>query len=280
MNEQLLKILNGKTEFYPSVLEEKFPRVFSKILESIKTNHLEACLLDLMVDNSGGTRQGFPPEAAAEIIRLGNYLNSLQAKKDNSNAWNSIPELKRHEIARLGFGFTPQDFLKAIDNDSKDAVHVFISCGIDLEVKDERGWTALMIAVANGNEELTNLLIRCGARLIARDINGFTPLHWAAFNGMAKVVELLISKEADVNSQSKFGWTPLMQACTRGHLGICAILLASGAKVDLANSDGASALKIAESKGFQEIAELLLSKGAESKTTANGGDASLKLAGE
>lgn len=279
MNEQLLKIIDGKAEFYPSVIEEKFPRVFNRILDSIKTNHLEACLLDLMVDNSGGARQGFPPEAAAEIIRLGNYLNSLQAKKDSGNTWNNISEFKRLEIQRLGFGFSPQDFLKAIDNDSKDAVHVFISCGIDLEVKDERGWTALMIAVANGNEALTTLLIRCGARLIARDVNGFTPLHWAAFNGMSKVVEMLIAKEADVNSQSKFGWTPLMQACTRGHLQICSILLASGAKVGLANSDGASALHIAEGKGFQEIVELLLDKGAESKAAANSGNASLKLAG-
>ncbi len=279
MNEQLLKILNGKTEFYPSILEEQFPRVFNKILESIKTNHLEACLLDLMVDNSGGTRQGFPPDAAAEIIRLGNYLTSLQSKKDNSNAWNNISEFKHLEIQRLGFGFTPQDFLKAIDNGSKDAVHVFISCGIDLEVKDERGWTALMIAVANGNEALTILLIRCGARLVARDVNGFTPLHWAAFNGMPKVLEMLIAKEADVNSQSKFGWTPLMQACTRGHLGICSILLESGAKVGLANSDGADALQIAESKGFQEIVELLVSKGAESKAAAIGSP-SLKLSGE
>lgn len=280
MNERILKILDGKTEFYPSVIEERFPRVFNKIIDSIETKHLEACLLDLMVDNSGGTRQGFPPEAAAEIIRLGNYLNSLQAQKNNPSAWNSIPELKRLEIARLGYGFTPQDFLKAIDNDSKDAVHVFISCGIDLEVKDERGWTPLMIAVANGNEELTNLLIRCGARLIARDVNGFTPLHWAAFNGMTKIVELLISKEADVNSKSKFGWTPLMQACTRGHLSVCSILLTSGANVNLANSDGSTALHIAASKSFQEIVQLLLSKGADSNAKANNGNTPLKLVSE
>ena len=279
MNELLLKILDGKAELYPHVIEKQFPRVFNKILDSCETKHLEACLLDLMVDNSGGTRQGFPPEAAAEIIRLGNYLHSLQAQAqgNNTSVWDGISEYKRLEIERLGYGFTPQGFLKAIDNDSKDAVHVFLSCGIDLEVKDERGWTPLMIAAANGNEKLTLLLILSGARLMARDINGFTPLHWAAFSGMSDVVELLISKEVDVNSQSKFGWTSLMQACTRGHLSVCSVLVASGANVNLSNSVSSTALHIAASKGFHEIVQLLLTKGADSNAKPNNGNMPLTL---
>jgi len=277
MNERLLKILDGKTEFYPCVIEERFPRVFNKILDSCETKHLEACLLDLMVDNSGGTRQGFPPEAATEIIRLGNYLHSLKAQRNNPSVWDNIPEYKRLEIERLGYGFTPQGFFKAIDNDGKDAVHVFLSCGIDLEVKDERGWTPLMIAAANGNEELTLLLIHCGARLMVRDINGFTPLHWAAFSGMSNVVELLISKGVDVNSQSQFGWTPLMQACTRGHLSVCSALIASGANVNLSNSEGSTALHIAASKGFHEIVQLLLTKDADRNAKSNNGNTPLTL---
>ena len=278
MNERLLKILEGKTEFYPCVIEERFPRVFNKILDSCETKLLEACLLDLMIDNRGGARQGFPPEAATEIIRLSNYLRSSHAQRSSPNVWDNIPEYKRLEIERLGYGFTPQGFLNAIDSDSMDAVHVFLSCGIDLEVKDERGWTPLMIATANGNEKLTLLLIHCGARLMARDINGFTPLHWAAFNGMSGVVELLISREVDVNSQSRFGWTPLMQACTRGHLSVCSILVASGANINLSNSEGSTALHIAASKGFHEIVQLLLTKGADRNAKSNNGNTPLTLA--
>ena len=60
MNERLLKILEGHTEIYPYILEEKFSRVFNKIMELCETKLIEAYLLDLMVDSSGGTRQGFP----------------------------------------------------------------------------------------------------------------------------------------------------------------------------------------------------------------------------
>ena len=259
MNERLLKVLEGTIEFYPHVIEERFPRVFNKILELCETKFIEAYLLDLMVDKSGAVRQGFPPEAANEIVILSKYFGSLEARRNKLDVWNNVPELKRLETERLGYSFTPEGFLKAVENDNSEAVHVFLSSGINLEVKDERGWTPLMIAAANGQEKLTQLLINHGARLTARDVNGFTPLHWAAYQGMSNIVKLLLSKEVDIDSQSKYKWTPLMQACTRGHLAVCSILVGAGAKLELTNSDGLSALQIATSKGFNGIVELLVS---------------------
>ena len=277
MNERLLKVLDGSTEYYPYILEERFSRVFNRILELCETRLIDAYLLDLMVDNSGGTRQGFPPEAATEIVRLGKFFSTLEARKFKQNIWNNIPELKRIETERLGYHFTPQGFLKAVENDNTEAIHVFLSAGIDLEVKDERGWTPLMIAAANGQEKMTQLLIHSGARLTARDVNGFTTLHWAAFKGMPNIVELLISKEMDIDSQSKFKWTPLMQACTRGHLEVCLLLLSAGANPDIKNSDGLTALLLATSKGFHGIVELLTTYGAGRNTQDNIGNTSLKL---
>jgi uncharacterized protein len=262
LNERLLEVLDGRTEFYPYILEEKFSRVFNKILELCETRLIEAYLLDLMVDSSGGTRQGFPPEAADEIVRLGKYFSTLEARRNRQNIWNNIPELKRIEAEKLGYAFTPQGFLKAVESDSADAIHVFLSAGIDLEVKDERGWTALMIAAANGKEKLTHLLIHSGARLTSRDVNGFSPLHWAALKGMSENVKLIISKEANVDIQSKFKWTPLMQACTRGHIEVCTILVNAGANLDLVNSEGLTALQIATSKGYNGIVDLLKANGA------------------
>jgi hypothetical protein len=275
MNERLLKVLDGDTEFYPRFLEERFPRVFNKILELCETKLIEAYLLDLMVDKRGGTRQGFPPEAATEIVRLGRYFSTLEARKSEQDVWNNIPELKRLETQRLGYAFTPQGFLKAVENDNSEAVRVFLSSGVDLEVKDERGWTPLLIATANGKGNLAQLLIHSGARLTARDINGFTPLHWAALQGMSNIVVLLVTKNVDVNSQSKFKWTPLMQACTRGHLSVCSLLIAAGANLALTNSDGTTALQIASSKGFEEIAQLILAESTNRNAKDNDGSLTL-----
>lgn len=275
MNERLLKTLDGNAELYPRFLEERFSRVFNKIVELCESKLIEAYLLDLMVDKRGGTRQGFPTEAATEIVRLGRYFSTLEARKNEQDVWQNIPELKRLETQRLGYVFTPQGFLKAVENDNHEAVRVFLSSGVDLEVNDERGWTPLLIATANGKGSLAQLLIHSGARINARDINGFTALHWAALQGMSNIVVLLISKEVDVNSQSKFKWTPLMQACTRGHLSVCSLLIAAGANWELANSDGATALQIASSKGFHEIVQLIVAESENRNAKNNAGTLTL-----
>ena len=275
MNERLLKTLDGNAELYPRFLEERFSRVFNKIVELCESKLIEAYLLDLMVDKRGGTRQGFPTEAATEIVRLGRYFSTLEARKNEQDVWQNIPELKRLETQRLGYVFTPQGFLKAVENDNHEAVRVFLSSGVDLEVNDERGWTPLLIATANGKGSLAQLLIHSGARINARDINGFTALHWAALQGMSNIVVLLISKEVDVNSQSKFKWTPLMQACTRGHLSVCSLLIAAGANWELANSDGGTALQIASSKGFHEIVQLIVAESENRNAKNNAGTLTL-----
>lgn len=280
MNERLLKVLDGNTELYPRFLEERFSRVFNKIVELCETKLIEAYLLDLMVDKRGGTRQGFPSEAATEIVRLGRFFSSLEARKSEQDVWNNIPELKRLETQRLGYVFSPQGFLKAVESDNQEAVRVFLSSGVDLEVKDERGWTPLLIATANGKGSLAQLLIHSGARPLVRDINGFTPLHWAALQGMSNVVVLLISKGVDVDSQSKFKWTPLMQACTRGHLTVCSLLIAAGANLALSNSDGSTALQIASGKGFQEIVQLLMAEEANRNAPDQGASKALSLSSD
>jgi len=278
MDQRLLKLLGSDDARYPHLLEAKFPRVFAKILELIETPHIETYLDDLMVDKRGGDRAGFPSEAAAEIIRLGNYLHAMSDQGKKVGAWDDVPQYKREEIERFGYEFTPQGLLKSVEENNQDAVHVFLSCGVDLEVRDERDWTPLMISSFNGNEEFALLLIKCGAKIAARDRNGYTPLHWAAFNGFANVVRALMEKGADPNAVSQFGWTALMQAATRGHLLACGYLVARGAEVNLATLDGWTALHKAANNGHTQIVKLLLEKGADRNARYQDGRTALDLA--
>ncbi len=278
MDERLFKLLGSNDAVYPHLIEEKFPRVFTKILELIETSHIDAYLGDLMVDKRSGDRAGFPPEAASELIRLSNYLSAMHEQGKEVSAWDEVPEYKRHEVERLGYDFTPNGLLKSVEDGNQDAVQVFLSCGVDLEVRDERNWTPLMISSFNGNEEFALLLIKCGAKIAARDKNGYTPLHWAAFNGFSNVVKALLQKEADPNALSDFGWTALMQAATRGHLLACAYLIAQGADVNLATLDGWTALHKAANNGHTQIVKLLLDKGANRYAQYQDGNTPIDLA--
>jgi hypothetical protein len=278
MDERLFKLLGNDESIYPHFLEQKFSRVFNKILELVETPHIDAYLSDLMVDKRSGDRAGFPPEVASEIIRLSNYFSNIHEQGEEVSAWDDVPEYKRNEIERLGYDFSSNGLLKSVEEGHLDAVQVFLSCGVDLEVRDERNWTPLMISSFNGNEEFALLLIKCGAKINAHDKNGYTPLHWAAFNGFANVVKLLLQKEADPNVLSDFGWTALMQAATRGHLLACTYLIASGADVNLATHDGWTALHKASNNGHFEIVKLLLDKGANRYAKYQDGNLPIDLA--
>ena len=278
MDQRLLKLLGGKQDIYPHLLEEKFPRVFNKLVELIETSHIDAYLQDLMMDKRGGDRAGFPPEAASEIIRISNYLTTLHSQGMVVSAWEDVPEYKREELQQFGYDFTPSGLLKSIEDGNHDAVQVFLSCGVDLEVRDERNWTPLMISSFNGNEEFALLLVKCGAKITAQDKNGYTPLHWAAFNGYSNVVKMLLEKGADPNFQSFFGWTALMQAATRGHLFACAYLISQGADVNMASNDGWTALHKAANNGHTQVVKLLLDKGANPYAHYQDGSTPLDLA--
>jgi hypothetical protein len=262
MNPKLLKLLNGNKDIYPNLLEEKFPRVFTKLLDLWETPHIDAFLKDLMMDNRAGNREGFPPEAAVEIFRLSNYLHELRNAGKEVHAWDDIPEYKRFEAEGFGYEMTAQGFMNSVDDNNRDAVQAFISGGFDLESHDDRDWTPLMVAAFNGNEVFAKLLLKCGAKLTVKDKSGYSPLHWAAYNGHVEVLKLLIEQGAEPNAPSQFGWTALMQAATRGHLLACAYLIFRGADVNATSSDGWTSLHKAANNGHIEVVKLLLSKGA------------------
>lgn len=278
MDLRLLTLLGNDDSVYPHLLEARFPRVFNKILELIETPHIHDYLQDLLIDKRSGERAGFPPEAASEIFRLSNYLSARAEQGQSVSIWDGVPEYKREEVERLGYDFTPNGLLKSVEEGNQDAVQVFLSCGVDLEVRDERDWTPLMISSFNGNEQFALLLIKCGAQIAARDRNGYTPLHWAAFNGYANVVKALLQKGADPNITSDFGWTALMQAATRGHLLACGYLIGAGADVNLATLDGWTALHKAANNGHVQIVKLLLDKGGDAQAQYQDGKRPIDLA--
>jgi len=281
MDEKLLHMLNGREGLYPKKLEQQYPRVLSRIIELWYSPEIDAYLTELLVDTRGG-RQGFPPEVASELFRLSQVHTTLHNQKQQSSAiadpWANAEDSKRTAIVQHGYDFSPKGFLQSVEKGDLNAVALFLSSGVDIDTRDERGWTPLMVSYFSGNEEVALLLIRGGADIHAKDMGGYGPLHWAAFNGYGNVVKLLIEKRADANALSNHGWTPLLQAATRGHLIAAGQLIAGGANVNLASNDGWTPLHKAAANGHTEMVKLLLAKGANRNAEYPNGTTPLSLA--
>jgi|SRR5579871_2926308 len=95
---------------------------------------------------------------------------------------------------------------------------------------DTQVGAALQTAAADGDIKQVKALLKRGVNVNSRDNGGWTPLMRAADGGHLEVVRLLLEQGADVTSLSKNGFTALMRAFVNGHTRVVDLLRESGAK--------------------------------------------------
>ena len=93
MNENFLKLLHNKIEYYPRKLEQQFPHLFEKIMLLWDTPEFDSNLNKLMLDKREHSRQGFPADVASEILRL-SILHSELHGSTATNSWVDASDVK------------------------------------------------------------------------------------------------------------------------------------------------------------------------------------------
>jgi len=139
-------------------------------------------------------------------------------------------ESYRKQLAQRGTAFSPDSFMVQVSRGDKETVALFVKAGMDLNARDQKGWTALMIASLQGFTDLARYLIDKGADVNARNTDGYTALMEAVYKGHSETVRLLIEKRADVNARSDGGLTSLMIASAVGRADIAEALRKAGAR--------------------------------------------------
>ncbi|MBR3627785.1 MAG: ankyrin repeat domain-containing protein [Elusimicrobia bacterium] len=123
---------------------------------------------------------------------------------------------------------------------------LLIKSGANLNIQNEEGKTALMIAAERGNEKITKLLISKGADVNIQSVDKMTALSYAARYGKTKIVKILISKGADVNHVHYYGKTPLIEAIENTRYETVKLLIAKGADLNHKNNGYDTTLDIAK----------------------------------
>lgn len=275
-------------EKFPHKLAEGFPHVVRQL--DALWNDPEALteyFSELMVSKRPG-RRGFPPEVGAEILALSlayDRIGPIKPQDQEHAAAASAPasdpwdfERAVAELERLNIPRTMAGFVRAVESGDEHVARLFLHAGFDVNARDSREWTPLMVASFNGRETLALELIKLGASVHAQDADGYTPLHWGTVNGFLRVAALLLRKGAEVNATSLAGITPLLQAAARGHGELVALLLQHKARVNLVATDGSTALLKAVANGHWQIINHLLDAGASTAVTMQNGTTLAEIA--
>ena len=143
-----------------------------------------------------------------------------------------------------------------------------IASGADLEQRDAKGRTALLIATHADNPEAAKLLIAAGADVNAKDDILDTPFLYAGAEGRDDILKaILATGKANLKDTNRFGGTALIPAADHGFPETVRILLGTGINIDHVNNLGWTALMEAVILGDggpvqQEIVALLVDAGA------------------
>jgi ankyrin repeat protein len=173
--------------------------------------------------------------------------------------------------------------LAAAERGDATAAALAIRAGANLETRDERGRTPLLLAATQDRLGVARLLVYLGADPDALDDQHDTPWLVTGVTGSVDMLQVLLPAEPDVTIRNRFGGTSLIPASERGHVAYVRRAVRTAIDVNHVNDLGWTALLEAVvlgdgSQSYQQILTILLDAGADPKIADRQGVTALQHA--
>mgnify|MGYP000855418105 CR=1 FL=1 len=117
----------------------------------------------------------------------------------------------------------------------------FINAGYDLQTRDAKGYTALILAAYHGQSAAVDQLLAAGADPCVQDKRGNTALMGAIFKGELSIARRLMKAPCAPDQRNNAGQTAAMYAALFQRTEILEQLAADGADLTLRDAAGNSA---------------------------------------
>jgi hypothetical protein len=156
-----------------------------------------------------------------------------------------------------------------------ERVKQLVAGGANIDATDNRGRTALLLAILNVHFEIVVYLVEHGANVTHADFDGMTALLSACTEKNLSSVKYLLDHGARITERDHEGMTGLLYAAAVGNLEVLKYLLSpeGGASISETDDEGNTALSVAAGcSGFDcnpEIVQWLLEYGGAQITDTN-----------
>ncbi|XP_067685531.1 serine/threonine-protein phosphatase 6 regulatory ankyrin repeat subunit A-like [Haliotis asinina] len=137
--------------------------------------------------------------------------------------------------------------------------YVLIQNIVDINSKDDKGMTAVLVAAFLGNREVLDFLVRQGVDMLVADNDGQNILHLACQKGNVEMVKYILTKKRlGINTKGFWGMPPVLQSAYYGKKEVFDVLVKQGADLSVVDEYGDNILHCACHGGSVEIANHIL----------------------
>lgn len=205
----------------------------------------------------------------------------------SSEAVKALLKAKADIDAQSSTGNTA--LMLAIDRGKIEVALALIEGGANLEIKGQKGWTALHNAASGGDKgykEVAEGLIKHHASVDALSETLLTPLHEAAGKSLVDLVRLLVDAGADVNARDKFSNTPLRMCASNAQSFATLetfkqsvqILIDAGADINSGTTINTTSLHSVVKWGNIDAVKFMLERGADPNIRTTKGELPIDFA--
>lgn len=139
---------------------------------------------------------------------------------------------------------------------------LLLEAGADPNAKDDINDSAFLYAGAEGYNKILRATLRHGAKVKSTNRFGGTALIPASEHGYTETVRILINAGVPLDHVNDLGWTAMLEAIVLGngsadHVDVVRQLIGAGADTSIRDKDGKTPRSLAATRGFDEIVALI-----------------------
>jgi ankyrin repeat protein len=255
--------------------ERGFPTIVKRLLDAgIEVDHVNelgwSALHEAIILGTGGDAH---TRVVRQLVDAGADV-MLPSQNDGVRPLEHAERRGFTEIERIlrkaARTMTPDSrLLAAAAAGSTVAAEAALADGADLEARDERERTALLLAVIDDRVDVARMLVGRGADVNAYDDQQDTPFLVTGVTGSVDMLEALLPGDPDTRLRNRYGGVAVIPASERGHADyVAAVLDRTDIDVNHVNDLGWTALLEAVilgdgGKRHQRVVETLLANGAD-----------------
>lgn len=105
--------------------------------------------------------------------------------------------------------FEPYPLFKAVENQHPTIIRTLVQWGVDINMTDKQGRTALHHAIMCKNKSVIDMVLSFRPNINIKDENDNTPLHYCVIYDEPYALSVLLEMDADIFVLNKQGQSPI-----------------------------------------------------------------------